>query len=71
LCTWGIVLREATEALLGGDGSAVGSFSARFAGIVFPGDSIDISMWEDADRILLEASVDDRPVLSDAVLTRA
>jgi len=71
LCTWGITLREATDALLGGDAGAVGEFSARFAGIVFPGDQLDVAMWDDGDRILIQSSVGDRPVLSDAVLVKA
>lgn len=71
LCTWGITLREATDALLGGDAAAIGEFSARFAGVVFPGDQLDIALWDEADRIVIQASVDDRPVLSDAVLVKA
>jgi len=71
LCTWGITLREATDRLLGGDASAVGEFSARFAGVVFPGDQLDFALWDLGDRILVQASVDDRPVLSDAVLVKA
>jgi acyl dehydratase len=71
LCTWGITLREATDALLGGDAAAVGEFSARFAGVVFPADQLDIALWDEADRIVIQASVEDRPVLSDAVLVKA
>lgn len=71
LCTWAVTLREATDALLGGDAAAVGEFSAKFAGIVFPGDQLDIAMWDEGDRIVMQASVEDRPVLSDAVLVKA
>ena len=71
LCTWGITLREATDALLGGDAAAVGEFSARFAGVVFPGDQLDIALWDEGDRILIQSTVEDRPVLSDAVLVKA
>jgi acyl dehydratase len=71
LCTWGIVLREATEALLGGDTAAVRGFSARFAGIVYPGETIDIDLWDEGDRLLIQADVDGKPVLSDAVLVKA
>src|SRR5690349_22429992 len=71
LCTWGITLREATDALLGGDAAAVSEFSARFAGIVFPGDQLDVALWDEGDRILIQSSVGDRPVLSDAVLVKA
>lgn len=71
LCTWGIVLREATETLLGGDAAAVRSFSARFAGVVFPGERLGINLWDEGDRILMNATVADRPALSDVVLVKA
>jgi acyl dehydratase len=73
LCTWGIVLREVAEGLLSGDAHAVGGFAARFAGVVFPGETLAVSAWDEGDRILLEATVgtDHRPALADGVLTRA
>jgi acyl dehydratase len=71
LCTWGITLREATEALLGGDATAVRSFSARFTGVVFPGEPLAINLWDEGDRILMNATVADRPALSDVVLVKA
>lgn len=78
LCSYGIVLREATDVLLGGDASRVGGFSARFAGVVFPGETIKISLWDEDDRILMSAALDapgterdGAPVLADCVLTRA
>lgn len=72
LCTYGIVLREVTDALLGGDASQVGSFSARFAGVVFPGETIHVDAWESGDQIVVSATVGDdrRPALSDCVVTR-
>lgn len=73
LCTYGIVLREVTDALLGGDASRVGSFSARFAGVVFPGETIQVDAWESEDQIVVNATVGDdrRPALADCVVTRA
>lgn len=79
LCTWGIVLREATETMLGGDASAVRSFAARFAGVVFPGETLAINLWDEGDRILMNATVaappqagsTPRPALSDVVLVKA
>ncbi len=71
LCTWGITLREATEALLGGDAAAVRSFSAKFAGVVFPGENLQISLWDEGDRVLGSVAVDGRPALSDIVLVKA
>jgi len=78
LCSYGIVLREATDVLLGGDVSRVGGFSARFTGAVFPGETISISMWDEGEQMLLSAAVDGpgterhgAPVLGDCVLTKA
>jgi acyl dehydratase len=70
LCTYGITLREVTELLLEGDPARVGGFAARFAGVVFPGDTIRVRAWDEGERILVSATVDDRPVLADCVLTR-
>ncbi|HET8561441.1 MAG TPA: MaoC/PaaZ C-terminal domain-containing protein [Marmoricola sp.] len=71
LCTYGITLREVTALLLDGDPSRVGGFAARFAGVVFPGDTIRVRAWQSDDRVLVSATVDDRPVLADCVLTPA
>jgi acyl dehydratase len=71
LCTYGIVLREVTDALLGGDASRVGSFTARFAGVVFPGETIHVDAWESGEQIVVNATVGDdrRPALADCVIT--
>ncbi|MCW2794927.1 MaoC/PaaZ C-terminal domain-containing protein [Nocardioides sp.] len=74
LCSYGIVLRELTDALLGGDATAVAGFEARFAGVVFPGETIRVRGWTEDDRIVASASVaggdrDGSPVLADCVLT--
>ena len=78
LCSFGIALRETVQGLLESDSSAVRSFGARFAGIVFPGEGIRVLGWDEGDRILLRAeiagSVEDRngaPVLADGVLVKA
>jgi acyl dehydratase len=78
LCSYGIVLREVTDALLGGDATSVRGFSARFAGVVFPGETIRVRAWGEGDQVLVSATVagshaerDGAPVLTDAVLTRS
>lgn len=71
LCTYGIVLREVTEALLDGDATRVGGFRARFAGVVFPGETLRVRAWDTGDDLVVAATVgDDRPALTDCVLTR-
>ncbi|MGN6780641.1 MAG: MaoC/PaaZ C-terminal domain-containing protein [Marmoricola sp.] len=72
LCTYGITLREVTEALLGGDAAGVGAFRARFAGVVFPGETLRIRAWDTGEEILVSTEVGDgRPALADGVLTKA
>ena len=48
-------------------------FSARFAGVVHPGETIRTRAWVEGGRILARSSVVERDVavLSDAVLTTA
>ena len=50
LCSYGIVLRLLTDELLGGDATQVGGFTARFAGVVFPGETIRVRAWQEDDR---------------------
>ena|SRR5690349_11892396 len=72
LCTWGIVLREVTDTLLGGDATAVGGFTGRFTGVVFPGETLTVKAWDEPSGIVVSATVgdDDRPALSDCLVTR-
>jgi acyl dehydratase len=76
LCSYGIVLRSVVEGLLDSDSSAVGAFTARFAGVVFPGETIRTRAWADGEHILVTATIasadaqrDGAPVLADCVLT--
>lgn len=73
LCSYGIVLRELTDALLGGDATRVAGFGAKFAGVVFPGETIAVRGWREDGRVVATASVaggdrDGAPVLGDVVL---
>lgn len=74
LCSYGIVLRTLTEQLLGGDATRVAGFGVKFAGVVFPGETIRVRGWREDGRILGSATVaggerDGAPVLGDVVLT--
>ncbi|MBZ5736276.1 3-alpha,7-alpha,12-alpha-trihydroxy-5-beta-cholest-24-enoyl-CoA hydratase [Nocardioides sp. TRM66260-LWL] len=78
LCSYGIALRSLTDALLDGDASAVGGFTARFAGVVFPGETIGVRGWREDGRVVGSAHVvapgserDGAPVLADVVLETA
>jgi acyl dehydratase len=67
LCTYGLVCKAAVDACLGGDAGRVGSFAARFVGVLFPGETIRARVWDEGERLLLTATAadrDDAPVLS-------
>jgi acyl dehydratase len=55
----------------------VGAFIARFAGVVFPGETIRVRAWLEGGRIVAAATIegegerDGAPVLADCVLTPA
>jgi len=70
LCTYGMVCKAVVDGLLGGDTAAVGGWSARFAGFVYPGETLIVSAWKASDRFLVQAEVAGRGVvaLSNGVL---
>ncbi len=72
LCTYGITCKAAVDAVLGGDVSRVGGLRARFAGPVFPGETIEVSLWDEGERIALAARCLERDtvVLSHGTLDR-
>ncbi len=45
LCTYGVTLKAVVDTLLGGDVSRVRSYTTRFAGVVFPGETLRVRMW--------------------------
>lgn len=52
LCTYGMTCKALVDTLLDGEVAAVGSYGARFAGVVFPGETIRVSVWRDRGRYL-------------------
>lgn len=71
LCSFGIVCKAVVDELLGGDVTRVTGYSARFAGVVFPGDTIVTKMWKEDGTILIEAVNKERetPVITNAAIT--
>jgi acyl dehydratase len=58
------------DAALGGDTAKVARYRARFAGVVFPGETIVTSLWNEGDHLLLDAKTKERdtPVITNAAL---
>ncbi|MFH8393128.1 MULTISPECIES: MaoC/PaaZ C-terminal domain-containing protein [unclassified Streptomyces] len=71
LCTYGMTLKAVVDTLLGGDVTRVRSYSTRFAGVVFPGETLRIRMWRNDGGVRVAVSAverDDAPVLADTVV---
>jgi acyl dehydratase len=71
LCTFGVVCKAVVDGMLGGDVTKVARYQVRFAGVVYPGETIVTSAWREGDRILVGARTKERgqPVLSNAAIT--
>jgi acyl dehydratase len=70
LCTYGIVCKAAVDHAIQGGPGGVESFRARFSGAVLPGETLVTSVWEDGDRIVVNADVKERAttVLTNGVI---
>ncbi|MFC8790412.1 MaoC/PaaZ C-terminal domain-containing protein [Streptomyces cinereoruber] len=74
LCTYGMTLKAVVDTLLDGDVTRVRAYRARFAGIVFPGETLRIRMWtvEGGTQVTVAAAErDDAPVLADTFVEHA
>lgn len=49
LCTYGMTCKALVDAVLDADPSRVASYGARFAGVVFPGETLRASAWRDGN----------------------
>jgi acyl dehydratase len=74
LCTYGMICKALVDTVLDGDPGLVRSYGARFAGVVFPGETIRASVWRDRGRYVGGVTVPARDgvtVLSDVELVPA
>ncbi|MFF3345519.1 MaoC/PaaZ C-terminal domain-containing protein [Streptomyces sp. NPDC002779] len=71
LCTYGITLKAVVDTLLGGEADRVRAYATRFAGVVYPGETLRIRMWDRGDTVRVAVGVverDDAPALTDTVV---
>ena len=74
LCTYGIGCKAIVDNLLDGDVTRVGSYGARFAGVVIPGETLQANIWEQDGRfigVLTAPARDNAVVLSGVELVPA
>jgi acyl dehydratase len=63
LCSYGIVCKAVVDSALGGDVTQVARYSARFAGVGFPGETFVTRYWREDDTILIECHVKERDAI--------
>ncbi|MFG3657058.1 MaoC/PaaZ C-terminal domain-containing protein [Streptomyces sp. NPDC047706] len=71
LCTYGMTLKAVVDTLLGGDVTRVRSYTTRFAGVVYPGETLRIRMWRQEAGVRVAVSSverDDAPALAGTVV---
>ena len=71
LCSYGVVCKAVVDEMLDGDVTKVARYQARFAGVLFPGETIVTSMWKEGGQILVAAKSKERdaPVISNCAIT--
>ncbi|WP_205698873.1 MaoC/PaaZ C-terminal domain-containing protein [Conexibacter sp. SYSU D00693] len=72
LCSFGIACRLLVDQVLGGDVTAVRRYGARFAGVLFPGEELELAVWDEGETLHAAARCVERdaPVLANVVLDR-
>ncbi|MEU7059365.1 MaoC/PaaZ C-terminal domain-containing protein [Streptomyces sp. NPDC046197] len=71
LCSYGMTLKAVVDTLLGADVTRVRSYTTRFAGVVYPGETLRIRMWRSPGSVRVAVSAierDDAPVLADTTV---
>jgi acyl dehydratase len=70
LCTYGVVCKAIVDHALAGEVAQVARYSARFAGVVYPGETIVTSLWRTGKTVYARATTKERgePVLTHTIL---
>ncbi|MBT8453451.1 MAG: MaoC family dehydratase N-terminal domain-containing protein [Deltaproteobacteria bacterium] len=71
LCTYGIACKAVIDHALDGDVTKVASYGARFAGPIFPGETLVTKVWKMDDKLLISSHSKESkgPVLTNAFMT--
>jgi acyl dehydratase len=71
LCSYGMVCKAVVDHALDGDVTKVRRYQARFAGVVFPGETLVTSMWREGDQVIVATKTKERgtDVITNAAIT--
>ena len=67
LASYGTACAVILRAFGADDPAAMRSLSLRFAGVVFPGDTLEFRLWQQAGQVLFDARAGTRKVLDQGV----
>jgi acyl dehydratase len=59
-CTFGVACAEVLRRFCGRDPARLSRFAARFAGPLYPGETLHFAFWRDGDRVLFRAVAKER-----------
>lgn len=70
LSSYGVVCKAVVDGMLGGDVTKVAGYRTRFAGVVYPGETVVTSIWNTDEGFVVSATTEERgePVLSNCFL---
>jgi acyl dehydratase len=71
LASYGVVCKAVVDGMLDGDPTRLRHYAVRFAGSLYPGETVETAVWHDGDRLTLRATCPDRdgqPVLTQATM---
>jgi acyl dehydratase len=60
LCTYGMTCKALVDTVLDGDAGAVRSYGARFAGVVYPGETLRAGVWKEDGRLVASVVAPER-----------
>jgi acyl dehydratase len=71
LCSYGMVCKAVVDHALDGDVTKVRRYQARFAGVVFPGETLVTSMWREGNQVIVATKTKERgtDVITNAAIT--
>ncbi|RZK96394.1 MAG: 3-alpha,7-alpha,12-alpha-trihydroxy-5-beta-cholest-24-enoyl-CoA hydratase [Rhodococcus sp. (in: high G+C Gram-positive bacteria)] len=71
LASYGVVCKSVVDGMLDGDPTRLRRYAVRFAGSLYPGETVETAVWQDGDRFTLRATCPERdgqPVLTHATM---
>lgn len=61
LCTYGYAGRAVLKGFCNGNPGAIAALRGQFSSPVYPGDTLVVRCWEEADRVILGVATEERP----------